>query len=165
LRKISYWAALLMLAAGNLHAAPASVARASELKSKPAIDAAKLGDLSEGEQVEHLGNEGGWSKVKTAQGKTGYIRMLNLHFATNASNSNAVGGLATLGNVARTGSNTNVATTGVKGVTKEDLDKAIPNPEEVANMEKYAVSADEARKTAKTAKLTPQNVPMPEVKP
>jgi uncharacterized protein YgiM (DUF1202 family) len=163
--KISCLAALLMLVVVQAHATPASVARSSELKSKPALDATKVADLSEGEQVEHLGNEGGWSKIKTAQGKTGYIRMLNLHFAASAGNSSAVAGLSTLGNVARTGSNTNVATTGVKGVTKEDLDKAMPNPEEVGNMERYVVSADEARKSAKTAKLSPQDIAMPEVKP
>lgn len=138
-------------------AEPAMIIRNSEFRAKPLIDAPLLNTLKEGDTVDLIGNEGGWSKIKTADGKIGFVRLLNIR-PTSASSGNALGGVDKLGNVVRTGSTGSVATTGVKGITKDDIAQSTPNPEEVKKMESYAATEADARKAAKSVKLTEQSV-------
>jgi len=62
-------------------AAPATVIRAVELKAAPATDAATLAALAEQAQVEMLERKGGWTRVRTAAGVEGWVRMLALRYA------------------------------------------------------------------------------------
>lgn len=148
----------LLLAIGSAQAEPATLVRASELRAKPALDATVLATLPEKAQVDLQGNEGGWSKVKTADGKVGYVRLLNVR--PNGAGGSSSNGLATLGTAVKSGSTTSVATTGVKGVTKEDIEHATPNPAEVKQMDRYAANEADARQAAKAGKLVAQNVPL-----
>lgn len=148
----------LILAIGSAHSEPATLVRASELRAKPALDAAVLTTLPEKAQVDLQGNEGGWSKVKTADGKVGYVRLLNVR-PVGAGGSSGTG-LAALGTAVKSGSTTSVATTGVKGVTKEDIEHATPNPAEVKQMDRYAANEADAKQAAKAGKLTAQTVPL-----
>lgn len=150
----------LALAAGALQAQTATLARSSELRAKPLLNAPVLATLASGAAVELLGNDGGWSRVRTPDGKVGFVRLLNVRVtgAPGAAGGSAVAGLGTLGNVLRTGSTGAVATTGVKGIDKDDIAKSTPNLAEVDIMERYAVSEAEARKAAKSVKLQEQTV-------
>lgn len=146
-----------ILVSASALAEPATVYRPSQMRTKPLLNAPLINTLAEGTRVELLSNQGGWSKVKVKNGKTGYIRLLNLRLMP-SDNQQSTSGLNKLGNVIRTGSTGNIATTGVKGISKEDLAKATPLPDEVAKMERYAVSADKAKSAAKSVKLTQQSV-------
>lgn len=146
------------------YAAPATVVHSSQFRSKPLIDAPILATIAEGESVELLGNDGGWSRIKTSDGKIGFVRLLNIRPVT-AGKSNSAAGIGTLGNVVRTGSTGAIATTGVKGMTKDDVAKSTPNPAEVSQMERYAISTDQARNAAKSVKLAEQAVPFLEEHP
>ncbi|PKO47971.1 MAG: hypothetical protein CVU29_00905 [Betaproteobacteria bacterium HGW-Betaproteobacteria-22] len=146
---------------GNASAEQATAIRSSSVLTKPALTAPAVAKLAEGSLIEVISHQGGWSKIKTANGKTGYVRLLNLRPIQNANKSDK---LSQLGNVIRTGSTGAVATTGVKGITKEDLANAAPNVHEVAKMERYASSADEAITVAKSVKLTAQPVVYMEAK-
>ena len=148
----------LILAIGSAHSEPATLVRASELRAKPALDATVLATLPEKAQVDLQGNEGGWSKVKTADGKVGYVRLLNVRPVGAGSSSSSGTGLAALGTAVKSGSTTSVATTGVKGVTKEDIEHATPNPAEVKQMDRYAANEADAKQSAKVGKLVAQNV-------
>ncbi len=143
--------ALLVLAA-SAAAEPAKLIRSSELRAKPAIDAPVLAKLDEGATVDLLGTEGGWSQIKTADSKKGFVRMLNVRAAAVGS-AGSTSGLGALGGVLRTGSTGATPTTGVKGITKEDLERAVRKPAEVAQLERYAVNANDARAAAKAGKL------------
>jgi hypothetical protein len=147
-----------------LQAEPATVSRVSPVRAKPLLDATLITTLAEGTGVELISNEGGWSKIKTPDGKAGYMRLLNLRL-TNAGSQSLASGVGKLGNVIRTGSTGAIATTGVKGITKEDLAKAAPRPDEVAKMESYATTAEEARIAAKSVKLSEQSVAFMEAQP
>ncbi len=149
---------MLLLAATLASAEPAKLVRSSELRAKAAIDAPVQATLSEGAAVELLSTEGGWSRIKTADGKSGFVRMLNVRPNSAGSNSSPLSGIGILGGVARTGSTGATATTGVKGITKDDLARAEPNPADVAQLERYAVNANDARATAKAGKLVAQTV-------
>ncbi len=165
MNKIAFLLATGLTTLSNgLHAEPATVVRNSELRSKPYLDAPTLAKLAEGTKVERIANLGGWSKIKLSNGKTGYVRLLNLRIAQ-ATDKNKIASANKLGNVIRTGSTGTLATTGVKGITKEDLAKATPRPDEVAKMENYAISTEAARETAKTVKLSAQTSAFLETQP
>lgn len=164
LKKSLTFSMLCTLLPSALLAEPAMIMRSSEFRAKPLIDAPVLKTLSEGDTVDLIGNEGGWSRIKTPDGKIGFVRLLNIR-PISASNNNALGGVDKLGNVVRTGSTGSVATTGVKGISKDDIAQSTPNPEEVKKMEAYASTEADARKAAKVAKLTAQSVPFLGEKP
>lgn len=158
MRTLPFTSALL-LAALSLPAlaAPGTLTRASELKAKPFIDAATVAQLPEQSKVDILANEGGWSQVKSSQGQTGWVRLLNVR-PDSAGGGNALSSLNTLGNVARTGSTGATATTGAKGISKDDLAQAAPNPQEVQRLARYASTPQDAEKHAQAQRLQKRKV-------
>lgn len=133
---------------------PANVLRDADLKAGAALDAATVGQLTAGSQVEILSFEGGWAKVKAAAG-TGYTRMLNVRPLKHdgGAGANPLQSIDALGNVARTGSTGNAATTGAKGLSKTDLQDAQPN---TAALEQFKTGA--AKASAAPAKLQAREV-------
>lgn len=153
-----FMAAIPLLAS----AAPATVIKAGELKTKPFIDASVIGQVAAESEVDTLASDGAWVQVKTKDGKSGWLRMLNLRAKTAAGASgNSLQGIANLGNVARTGSTGTTATTGAKGISKEDLAQAAPNENEAKRLDGYRASADEAKRYAKTQKLAAHSIDIP----
>lgn len=159
----------LLLSASVVQAEPATITRATELRGTAAINGPVLGPLPVGATVELVSTAGGWARVQTSDGKEGFVRKLNIKpgIGGEVAKANkgekpaaAIGGIATLGNVMRTGSSSAVVTTGVKGLSKEDIARATPNPAEVAQLEQYAVKPEEARAAANTARLVAQNLPL-----
>jgi len=95
---------------------------------------------------------GGWYEVK-AGGKQGWVRMWLLRFSTQVS-----GGAAARENVAvlksgRAGSTYTTATTGVRGLSEEELKNAQPDPAAVQALEQLAVAPADAQAFAKKASL------------
>jgi uncharacterized protein YraI len=123
---------------------PGQTTVSTELKSTPNPSASTITTLPAGQALQIGVRQGAWYQVKTAQGE-GWVRMLNvrLHNGTTRSGESAMSGLTALGQASR--SNTTVAT-GVRGLNRQDLEQAQEDPAEVAKLEKYRVSADEARK-------------------
>ena len=157
---------ILMLAgllAGAAHAESALTSRATELQAQPQSDAATVTTLAENTKVEVLTRKGAWSQVKTASGQTGWVRMLSLKPeagappAPAASSANPVGALGSLLSAGRT-SNTGTVTTGVRGLSEEDLQNAQANPAEVEKMQKFSVDKNAAQSFAQRSKLVPVKV-------
>ncbi|MFH1494884.1 MAG: SH3 domain-containing protein [Pseudomonadota bacterium] len=132
----------------------------TELKQEPFSDAATLVTLPAQSSVEILKRQGGWTQVKPATAATGWVRMLNLRLGTGAPAKQGGSGIGALFNVARSGSSGNTVTTGVRGldITKDTLQNASPNPNELKRMHGYSVSKAEALKLASSAKLSKQSV-------
>jgi len=151
-------AALLCLGAiGSLQATPATLIRAGDLKAEAFIDAANVTSLPADAALTVLESKGGWSRVRTADGKTGWVRLLNVRVATGTSP--ASGTLAAIGGVIRTGTTKSTATTGVKGLSKEDIAQAQPNPQEVAKLDTFRSKPAQINKFAATRKLNARDVP------
>jgi len=151
-------AALLCLGAiGTLQATPATLIRAADLKTQAFIDAASVASLPADAALTVLENKGGWSKVRTADGKTGWVRLLNVRVAAAASP--AGGTLAAIGGVVRTGTTKGAATTGVKGLSREDIARSQPNPREVAKLETFRSKPAQINKFASVRKLSARDVP------
>lgn len=130
-----------------------TVLRASELKQRPFIDAAKVGDLAEKASVDILMRQGAWMQVKTQDGQTGWVKMFNVRTGNGEIKSGG-GGLLSAISLFKTGSSGTTVTTGVKGLSEEDLKNAQPNPADLAKLDGYASSADDAARFAKAGKLS-----------
>jgi hypothetical protein len=130
--------------------------RSTEIKQLPYSDAKTLGTLNEKASVSVMSRQGGWVKITSAKGN-GWVRMLSLRGDSTAKRSGDTG-LQSLINVGRSGSSGIAMTTGVRGLSEEDLKNAQPNPAEFEKMQKYAVNKAMAEKFARDAKLKNQQL-------
>ncbi len=129
----------------------------TELKKSPFLDAATTARLPAKTALEILKRQGAWMQVKTADGKNGWVRMLNVRLGSGGGTASAgLGG--TLAGLGRALNGEGTATTGIRGLSEEDLQNAKPNPEEVKRMDKYDVTAAEAKRFATAGGLKPQSV-------
>lgn len=141
--------------AGNLaQAQSATLIRDADLKQEPFTDSATISTLPGKTALTIITSQGGWTQVKDASGLTGWVRLLNVRPDTaGGSASGFLSSLTTLGNVSRTGTTGVVATTGVKGISKELLDTAFPDASERKRLDQYRATTKNARAYAKSQKL------------
>jgi hypothetical protein len=148
------------LLAGCVTAAAAESAytiRPTELKAKPYSDAQTLTTLPPRTQVEVLARQSSWTQVKSVS-FSGWVKMLNLRYEATGRNRRGDNGLAALFNVASTGRSGSTVTTGIRGLSEEQLKNTKPNPQELQAAKRYAVSREEAQRYAAAGKLHAQNV-------
>jgi hypothetical protein len=157
----------LLLATGCAHAEPAQTMRAVELQAQAQSDASTLATLPPNTKVDVLRRSGAWSEIKTASGQTGWVRMFSLKLEPGATaptggttSSGAANPIGALGNLLASGRSTNTATvtTGVRGLSEEDLKNAQANPAELGKMQKFATDKAAAQAFAQHNKLTPAKV-------
>lgn len=159
-------AVCLSLVCAVAHAGdPAYAVRDIELKARPFSDAETLSQIAVNTRVEIMQRRSSWMQVRVA-GKTGWVKMLSLRLSE-ASGQKRGGdsGLAALFNLASTGSSGATVTTGVRGLSEEQLKNTHGNPQELKQAQAYAVSQAEARKFAQAGNLTARHMDyLPEVK-
>jgi hypothetical protein len=119
--------------------------RQTEVKKEPFSDAESVGRLAEKAQVKVLARQGGWMQVESGA-LSGWVRMLSIRM--NSGQSSIVSGLKSLFSVARTGSSGTTVTTGVRGLDKEQIQKATPNPEELKKLAGFAATRSDAERFA-----------------
>ena len=129
---------------------PGTTLTPDEIKAVPFRDAKAVGTLGRGETVDILKRQGGWYQVSSAKGN-GWVRMLSVRKGA-ARKANEVAGLAGLAS-GRAGTGKVVATTGVRGLSEEELKAAQFNESEVNNLEAQTVSKDDSRRFAAQGKL------------
>ena len=138
--------AILVLAAAPAFAQETGYAvRETEVKKEPYSDAQTLGTLAEKAQVKVLDRQNGWMRVESGT-QSGWVRMLAIRM--DSGSSGFASGLKSLFSVARTGSSGRTVTTGVRGLDKEDIKNAKPNPEELKKLSGFAASKGDAEKFA-----------------
>ena len=140
--------------------------RATDLKEKAAADSATVAQLPENTPVKVIARGGGWTQVD-AGGKTGWVRVFHLRFPSTvqASDSSGSVGLGSIGSALGFGSSSrkaNVATTGIRGLSPEDLKNASPNPAELEKLHSYRVDKPSAERFAREAKLVAVKIDTPE---
>ena len=138
---------------------PGATLKETPLKDKPFADAATLANLPAKAAVDVLGRQGGWLRV-TASGKQGWVRMLNVRTGPpgQASAGREVQGVAAVAS-GRAGKGNIVATSGIRGLSEEELKAAKPNPAEFRKLDGYAVSEEKAREYAGRSGLVARSVP------
>ncbi|MDH3443336.1 MAG: SH3 domain-containing protein [Deltaproteobacteria bacterium] len=130
--------------------------RKSEIKESPYRDAKPVGSLSKGDKVDLLARQGGWYQVKSPKGR-GWVRMLSIRRGEVRKRKIEAGELVGLAS-GRAGTGRVVATTGIRGLTEEELKKAKYNESEVKKVEALKATADEVRKFATAGNLAAQKI-------
>jgi uncharacterized protein YgiM (DUF1202 family) len=141
----SLLALLLTLALPAFAGQSGTTTRPAELRSSTLADGKVLQTLPANTKVDVVKRVGGWYEVRTAAGAQGWVRLWLLRFSTQTG-----GGAALKENVAvlgsgRSSSTYTTATTGVRGLSEEELAKAVPDPAAVQALEKLAVTPADAR--------------------
>lgn len=130
--------------------------RQTEVKKEPFSDAETVGTLAEKSQLKVLGRQSGWAQIESGA-LAGWVRMLSIRM--NSGQSSIVSGLKSLFSVARTGSSGTTVTTGVRGLDREQIQNAKPNPEEVKKLAAFAATkVDAERMAAEKPQLKSQKV-------
>lgn len=146
---------LLAASAGALAAEKATLARDTEMRAKALSDAVVVMPLKSGAAVTLVTRSGAWAQVTTAEGKTGWVRLLNLRTSGTQKGDS---GAASLASLFKTGSSGRSVATGVKGMSDEELTGATPSPEQVERLSKLRVTPDDARASATRAGLKAKDV-------
>jgi len=144
---------ILTLFASPAAAAPpesAVVIRAGDLMAQPFIDAAKVGPVTAEQPVTIIERRGGWVNVQ-ANGKSGWLRTLNLRLATGSSNVTRSSSKGS--SLLRTGSSGRTVTTGVKGLDEDSIRNASIDRAQLATLDGLAVPQNDARDAAARKKL------------
>lgn len=147
---------LALLASAQTSAAETGlVLKADQLRVDTFNDAKVVGRVNKNDSVEILNKKGAWLEIKSA-GKSGWVRLLTVK-RNNAGGTDVAGvvGVAT----GRSGTGKVVSTTGIRGLSAEDLKTAQFNETETKKLESYTANADEARQFASSGGLTSRPYP------
>jgi hypothetical protein len=144
------------LAAGAAFADSGTVLRDTPLHSEPLGSSEVVGKLKARSQVEITGRKGAWAGVQSGPDANGWVRILNLR--TGSSDGKAAGGGNQLAQAFLTGSSGTTVSTGVKGLSPDILRGAGSAPSEVAMLDDFAASADDARLYAMSGQLEAHQV-------
>ncbi|MDO9232389.1 MAG: SH3 domain-containing protein [Methylotenera sp.] len=140
-----------MLQAGfSIAAESGSALKNDNLRAEPYADAKIAGSFMRGESLEILKKQGAWLQVKTKK-STGWVRLLSVKRGAATTTNKTAGALAVASGRAGTGQV--VSTTGVRGLSEQDLKAAKFNESEIKTLESYTLSAEEGRQFANAGKL------------
>ena len=162
-------AALLVLAPAAWAQEQATTNRSTELKERGANEARALATLPENTAVKVLARSGGWTRVE-AGGQSGWVNVFHLRFPTTVESKSGGGNpfssvTSFLGGGRQTEKSTTIATTGIRGLSPEDLKNANPNPAALAKMQTYRADKPAAERYARDAKLAAVSVDYVEAAP
>jgi hypothetical protein len=137
-----------------------------DLKAAPYSDAKTAGNVPAGTRVDVLERRGAWLRVTTAD-KNGWVRLYQVRLGEGPEQkgSSGLGALWNVGQTGRSGTQGIVATTGIRGMSAEQLKNAKPNPKEVEKLERYGANEAQARDEARAVGLKEKDVaflPKPE---
>ncbi len=156
-------AILLTFASASWAQEQAFTNRSTELKERGAADARTVTTLAEGTALKVISRGGGWTQVE-AGGQRGWVRVFHLRFPVTVETSSSSGGGAlssltgALGFGRQASQQTTIATTGVRGLSPEDLKNASPDPAALAKMQSYRSDKAAAERFARDGKLAAVSV-------
>jgi hypothetical protein len=159
---------LLVLAAAPAFAQEqAFTNRATELKESGDAGARTVASLPENTPVKVLARAGAWTRIE-ANGQSGFVRVFHLRFPASVESSSSSGGnpfsaiAGALGG--KSNKQANLATTGVRGISQDDVKNAAPDAQALAKMQSYRADKGEAQRFAREGKLAESKVEDPEAK-
>ena len=138
----------------------ATVTRAARLTLNPYTDAQVIATLQGGAAVEILERRGGWYRVKTVDGRNeGWLRMASVHLGEQSAAESETSFWGSLfAWTGRSQSRTTVATTGVRGLSEEEINAAAPDAAAVKRLDLFAASDKDARQFAAGIELQDRKV-------
>ena len=146
--------------------------RDTELKQRADAGSGTVASLRADTAVKVLARAGAWTQVQ-AEGKTGFVRVFHLRFpatvegSSSSSSSSGSNPFAALGGLIggnKPDERAKLASTGVRGLSKEDVKNANPDAQALAKMQSYRAGKPEAQRFAREGKLAEKRVDDPEAK-
>ena len=119
------------------------------LRAEPFADAKTVGSLNKNDSVEILTKKGAWLQVKSKK-STGWVRLLSVKRGGTSSGGSSISDIAS----GRTGTGKVVSTTGIRGLSAEELKAAKFNEDEMKKMESHTVSASDGQSFASAGGLS-----------
>ena len=155
--------AMLALPLVTLANEAAETLYATDLKIEPFIDARTISNLPAQTTVTVLKRQGGWVNVTPSTGINGWLKMTAIKLTDGTpglkkSGDSGLGALLNIGRKSRTASNGVMVTTGIRGLSEEELKNAQPNLQALANMDAFASNQSASEKFARQAKLKNQQI-------
>ena len=124
--------------------------KADSIRAEPYSDAKATGSLNKGDSVDIQSKKGAWLQIKSKK-SSGWVRLLSVKRGS-ASGGNSAKGVIDVAS-GRAGTGKVVSTTGIRGLSAEELKAAKFNEEEMKKMESYTTSASEGEKFASAGGL------------
>lgn len=133
-----------------------TVIRTSPLTDNPSATARTIVVLQRDANIDIVERNGGWYRVKTASGQQGWLRMANVRLGEVAAAESSQGFWGSLFSfTGRRDSRTAVATTGIRGLSEEDIRNAVPDSAAVDQLDTWAGDTADAKAFANAAGLAP----------
>lgn len=151
---------LALFAPATFAKEPGTLRQSAEVMSAPYSDAKRVGQLAAKARVTVLERRGAWLRVSDDK-LNGWVRLYQVHIGAGPQSAKSGDDLKMLWSVketGRSGATGIVATTGVRGMSAEELKNAKPDPQGVKQLDRYQASDEAARKQAAAAGLKEQNV-------
>ena len=119
------------------------------LRAEPFADAKTIGSLNKNDSVEILSKKGAWLQIKSKK-STGWVRLLSVKRGGTSISGSSISDVAS----GRTGTGKVVSTTGIRGLSAEELKAAKFNEDEMKKMESHTLSANEGQSFANAGGLS-----------
>lgn len=136
-------------------AEPGVLLKDSELRKEPLGSAEIVKQLEAKDMVDITARQGAWAGVNTEDGVEGWIRILNIR---TGSGEKGRAGFGALASTFATGSSGQAVSTGVKGLTANELRSASPNLAEAEALASYASSDADAAAFGQSGQLQSQSI-------
>ncbi len=121
------------------------------IRAEPFADAKTVGNLSKNDSVDILNKKGAWLQIKTKK-SAGWVRILSVKRG-GTSNANGAQGAIDVAS-GRAGTGKVVTTTGIRGLSAEDLKAAKFNEDEMKKMESHTLSPIDGQSFASAGGLS-----------
>ena len=118
------------------------------LRVEPFADAKIVGSLSKNDNVEILTKKGAWLQVKSKK-STGWVRLLSVKRGGTSSSGSSISDIAS----GRTGTGKVVSTTGIRGLSAEELKAAKFNEDEMKKLESHTLTPSDGQSFASAGGL------------
>ncbi len=130
-----------------------------DMLSAPKSDAKVVTPLSQNSRVTIIERRGAWLRVKH-NGASGWLRLHQVRLGAGAQKTSSEGTkmLWNVGQTGRSGASGIVATTGVRGLSADDLKTAKPDPKQVQVLAGYRANEAQAREQARAAGLREKQI-------
>jgi len=155
IKKSLFWLLTAFACSQAVAAETGVTLKADQLRADTFSDAKVVGSVNKNDAVEILNKKGAWLQIKAA-GKTGWVRLLTVK--RNSAGGNNVAGVVGVA-TGRSGTGKVVSTTGIRGLSAEDLKTASFNEVETKKLESYTVNAEDAKQFASNGGLSSHQYP------
>jgi hypothetical protein len=123
--------------------------KADVVRAEPFADAKTVGTISKNENLGIISKKGAWLQIKTKK-SAGWVRLLSVKRGASSGSGSSVADIAS----GRAGTGQVVSTTGIRGLSAEDLKAAKFNEDEMKKMESHTLSAGDGQSFASAGGLS-----------